>query len=69
MSSWKVEIRSGSGEVATVDLIDKIGPLNDWADKTPVPSTRPRGHSRINSKSSPRRFSRPGCSASSTLTT
>jgi hypothetical protein len=35
MSSWNVEIRSGSGEVATVDLVDKFGPLNDWADKTP----------------------------------
>jgi hypothetical protein len=35
MSSWNVEIRSGSGEVATVDLVDEFGPLNDWADKTP----------------------------------
>lgn len=35
MASWQVELRSGSGRVATIDLIDVFGPLNDWMDQTP----------------------------------
>lgn len=33
MSRWRVELRR-SGKVAVVDLIDAIGPLNDWRCNT-----------------------------------
>jgi hypothetical protein len=33
MGSWRIELRSGNS-VATIDLIDTPGPLNDWTCST-----------------------------------
>jgi hypothetical protein len=41
MSSWRVQIKSSGGDKTTLDLIDALGPLNDWSCSTPgafVPS-------------------------------
>lgn len=30
MSSWKIQIKASTGQVAHIELIDKAGPLNEW---------------------------------------
>ena len=35
MPSWKVEITSKTGQSAMIDLIDTLGPLNEWRSEDP----------------------------------
>ena len=45
MPSWRVEISNATGQAASLDLIDTLGPLNEWQSVDPTNAFRPgRGH-------------------------
>jgi hypothetical protein len=44
MPSWRVEISNTSGQTAGLDLIDTIGPLNEWQSVDPSAFQPSKGH-------------------------
>jgi len=44
MASWRIEVSNTSGQTATLDLIDTLGPLNEWQSVDPDAFQPSKGH-------------------------